>query len=80
MHDGCTGPAADGIMVLQKVRMMGFSAMPMPVALDIPCAGCGETFTMTHFESACPACGMVHAVTPCSAGDPSKIRGVGVGA
>lgn len=79
MHDGCTGPAADGLAVLNKVRTMGFAQQPLPLALQIPCAHCGGVFTMDRFETACPACGMVHAVTPCSAGDPARIRAAGIG-
>jgi len=79
MHDGCTGAGSDAAATLQKVRMMGFSSMPLPVAVDIPCTNCDHTFSMASFETACPECGMVYAVTPCSAGDPSKIKPAGVG-
>jgi len=65
--------------VVNKVRMMGFAKMPMPAPLELPCAGCGVNFTMTHFEGVCPECGMVHGVTPCSADDPAKVRGAGIG-
>ena len=78
MHDGCTGPMGDGAQVVAKVRSMGFAAMPLPAPLEIPCGGCGETFAMTNFETACPHCRMVHAVTPCSAHDPAKVRAAGV--
>jgi hypothetical protein len=80
MHDGCTGPAADGARVVNKVRMMGFAAQPLPLPLELPCHGCGETLVMATFESACGACGMVHAVTPCSADNPANVRAAGVGA
>ena len=79
MHDGCTGPSADGKMIVNKVRMMGFSKMPLPAALEIPCSNCGEKFMMDKFETSCPGCDMVHAVTPCSADDPSKIKAGGIG-
>lgn len=78
MHDGCTGAGSDGAQMLQKVRMMGFSAMPLPVAVPIACGGCGAVFTMARFEDACGECGMIHAVTPCSAHDPAAIRPTGV--
>ena len=64
--------------MLQKVRMMGFSGMPLPVAAPIACGGCGATFTMTHFETPCDGCGMIHAVTPCSVHDPAAIRPTGI--
>jgi len=79
MHDGCTGPAADGVLVLTKVRQMGFANMPLPAPLDISCAHCGAAFAMVTFESACPECGMIHAVTPCSATDPGRVRAAGIG-
>lgn len=78
MHDGCSGVGQDGAMILQKVRMMGFSEAPMPVAVEIPCGDCGATFSMTKFATPCPGCGMIHAVTPCHAHDPSSIRATGV--
>lgn len=79
MHDGCTGPTGDGKMVVNKVRMMGFNKQPLPMQLKLDCRGCGVEFTMTHFETSCPECDMVHGVTPCSAGDPTKIKAAGVG-
>lgn len=79
MHDGCTGPAADGPLVLGKVRMMGFAAQPLPFPLELSCRGCGEAMNMATFEFACPACGMIHAVTPCSASDPANVKAAGIG-
>jgi len=77
MHDGCSGAGHDGATMLQKVRMMGFSGMPLPVAIPIACGECGESFSMTHFETACGHCGIIHAVTPCSASDPMRILSTG---
>lgn len=79
MHDGCTGPSADGKMVVNKVRMMGFNKQPLPFPMNLPCGGCEQDFTMTHFETSCPGCGMVHAVTPCSADNPDKVKAAGIG-
>ena len=73
MHDGCTGAGNTGDDVLQKVRQMGFSRMPMPVPLRIGCGICGGSFEMARFEDACDKCGAVHAVTPCHAGDPEAV-------
>ena len=40
MHDGCSGSFNDGIEVVEKLRMMGFSSQPMPVpALPAGAAG-----------------------------------------
>nr|MEE4269309.1 hypothetical protein [Candidatus Krumholzibacteria bacterium] len=79
MHDGCTGPTGDGQMVVNKVRLMGFHRQPLPLTLEIPCRNCGKTFAMTHFETACPECDMVHGVTPCSAGNPDAVKAAGIG-
>ncbi len=79
MHDGCTGPSSDGQMVVNKVRMMGFTKQPLPLQLQVSCHGCKVEFTMTHFETACPECAMVHGVTPCSAGDPNNVVAAGIG-
>ncbi len=77
MHDGCSGRFDSGMEVLQKVRIMGFSMqyLPMPLALD--CKECGQAFTMETFESKCPHCGMIHAVTPCHAFDAENIMAAG---
>ena len=79
MHDGCTGPSTDGKAVADKVRMMGFNRMPLPAPLPLTCANCNNAFSMTHFESACPECDMVYAVTPCHAADPGSVKAAGIG-
>lgn len=80
MHDGCLGKFDDGMAVLRKVRMMGFSEGAMPMPLMITCANeeCTKEFEMITFEAKCPHCGMVHAVTPCHAFDPSQVAGAGI--
>lgn len=81
MHDGCLGTFGDGLEVLNKVRMMGFSEGPLPMPLAITCANaaCEQSFEMVTFESECPHCGMIHAVTPCHAFDPTNVAGAGIG-
>ncbi len=78
MHDGCGGVRDDGRAMVDKLRMMGFRDMPLPVAASIDCE-CGESFMMARFEDRCPHCDMVYGVTPCHAGDPTAIRPAGVG-
>ena len=78
MHDGCAGPSADGKAMADKVRMMGFAAMPMPAPLQITCSNCGGDFEMIRFEASCPDCQMTYAVTPCSADDPAKVKPAGI--
>lgn len=79
MHDGCAGPGIDGQQVVQKIRLMGFNQQMLPAPLNLECKGCNKEFTMTHFETACPECGMVHGVTPCSADNPANVKAAGVG-
>ncbi len=79
MHDECTGPGSDGMMMVNKVRMMGFKMMPMPAPLQINCSNCPTEFTMVCFEGACPDCHMVYAVTPCSAHDSANVKPAGIG-
>ena len=81
MHDGCMGSFESGLQVLEKVRMMGFAEGALPMPMDVVCANqaCGKTFEMETFEAVCPECGMVHAVTPCHAFDPSNVSGAGIG-
>lgn len=78
MHDGCTGPVADGKLVVNKVRMMGFANQPLPQPLLITCSSCGQEFPMRTFEAACPGCRMVFGVTPCSATDPAKVKAAAI--
>ena len=61
MHDGCSGKFDDGMQVLAKLRMIGFS----------------KQTTMTTFEYECPHCGMIYAVTPCRAFDVENILTAG---
>lgn len=77
MHDGCTGSLGDGLQVLQKVRMMGFSNRAMPAVAKFDCHDCSETIEMSTLEHQCPSCGMVYAVTPCSASSVENIKAAG---
>lgn len=77
MHDGCSGKFENGMQVLQKVRMMGFSTGYLPMPMTISCSDCGKDVEMVTFESVCPHCGMVYAVTPCHAFDPDNIMPAG---
>ena len=77
MHDGCSGSFNDGIEVVEKLRMMGFSSQPMPVPAVFTCKECNTEIVMDTFEYECPHCGMVYAVTPCHAFDVANILSVG---
>lgn len=45
MHDGCSGKFDDGMQVLAKLRMMGFSKQEMPFPMTFTCKECGEEIT-----------------------------------
>ena len=77
MHDGCTGASGDGLQMLQKIRMKGFSNKAMPAVTKFTCSSCENEVEMTTLEFKCPTCDMVYAVTPCSAMDPTRIRPAG---
>lgn len=79
MHQGCDGSFGGGTQVVDKLRMMGFSAMALPGAVRLVCEGCGGVFAMQTLECSCPSCGMVYGVTPCHAHDPRSIQAAGVG-
>jgi hypothetical protein len=79
MHDGCAGQFENGRQVVDKVRMMGFAAQPMPMPLQVHCVACHVTFEMAHFEDRCPECDMVYGVTPCHAFDPASVMAAGIG-
>ncbi len=51
--------------VLDKVREKGFSNDVMDYSYTLECE-CGSTVEMTTFETACPNCGGIFVVTPCS--------------
>jgi len=76
MHDGCGGNMTDGMAILQKIRSMGFNKNKMPMVHKFECESCHETVEMSTLEHAC-GCGMVYAVTPCSAMDTNKIKAAG---
>ncbi len=77
MHDGCSGSFEDGKQVVDKVRMMGFAEQFMPVPIEIKCHMCEKDFEMETFESKCPHCGCIHAVTPCHAFDAASVQSAG---
>ncbi len=79
MHDGCSGDFGNGKQVADKVRMMGFDGMRIPVPFEISCTNCRGTFEMETMVSACPACGMVYAVTPCHANSAGHAMPAGIG-
>ncbi|OQY24887.1 MAG: hypothetical protein B6I37_02530 [Desulfobacteraceae bacterium 4572_35.2] len=78
MHDGCAGNFTSGLDILNKIRSMGFNTQPMPAVVSMTCEQCQTPFIMETFEGKCSDCGMVYAVTPCHAGDPSSIRAAGI--
>ncbi|MCD6525870.1 MAG: hypothetical protein J7K75_02620 [Desulfuromonas sp.] len=78
MHDGCAGNFNSGLDILNKIRTMNFNNQPMPAVMTIRCENCDGRFQMENFEGQCPDCGMVYAVTPCHAGDPSAVRAAGI--
>lgn len=77
MHEGCTGSSKNGLEVLQKVRMRGFSTKAMPQVMSFDCHECEANVQMSTFEYECPSCGLIYAVTPCSASDVSRIQAAG---
>ena len=79
MHDGCSGSFGNGRQVVDKVRMMGFADQPMAAPLFVNCRNCNAEFEMETYETKCPACDAVHAVTPCHAFDPDSVVSAGVG-
>jgi hypothetical protein len=77
MHDGCKGSFSSGEDIVRKLRAMGFSAQSVPSALHITCEGCNTQFALQTFESSCPECGLIYAVTPCHAHDPGAVMCAG---
>ncbi len=77
-HEGCSGSFSNGKAMADKVRQMGFNDQWMPMPFDLVCENCGNTFMMEKFESHCPTCNMVYAVTPCHAFDSQYIQAAGI--
>lgn len=77
MHDGCSGSFQSGEEILLKVRNMGFAEQPMPMALTLHCVECESDFEMETYESVCPSCQMIYAVTPCHAFDVDNVMAAG---
>lgn len=77
-HEGCSGSFSNGKMMADKVRQMGFNDQWMPMPFELECENCHTTFLMERFESHCPQCDMVYAVTPCHAFDPVHIMPAGI--
>jgi hypothetical protein len=78
MHDGCAGSFVNGMQVVDKIRMMGFAKMDMPMSMTIHCGNCGQDFLMEQYEAHCPGCEMVYGVTPCHAFDPANVMAAGI--
>jgi len=57
MHQGCDGSFGGGAGVVDKLRMMGYSGMAMPVETRLVCEGCGTSFQMKTMEDRCPQMG-----------------------
>ena len=78
MHDGCAGHFGNGKQIADKVRMMGYAQMAIPVPLDLVCENCDGAFSMDTMVAKCPACNMVYAVTPCHANDAGQVMAAGI--
>jgi len=78
MHDECSGNLESGKQIVDKIRMMGFNKMSLPVAFEPNCKNCGYLFQIKMMDAVCPSCGMVYGVTPCHAHNVDFVRAAGV--
>ena len=78
MHEGCDRQFENGRQIADKVRRMGFDAMPVPVPLALRCLHCGTAFSMQTMLTRCPKCRMVYAVTPCHAHSVRHVMPAGI--
>lgn len=76
----CGGAFDTGREILAKIRLMGFAEKPVDLPLTVFCGECNRAFPMVTFETACPHCGMVYAVTPCQAFSSENVKPAGLGA
>ena len=65
------------IIVVEKLRMMGFNEQLMPIPAQFICEECNNEITMDTFEYKCPHCRTIYAVTPCHAFDVENIMCAG---
>lgn len=75
------GPFANGRDLVEFVLnahggSVAVSAVPNGGLASV-CQGCGASFVLETFVTACPACGGVHAVSPPRANDPAAIQFAG---
>ncbi len=78
MHDECSGNLESGKQIVDKIRMMGFNKMSLPVAFELNCKNCSYLFQMKMMEAVCPSCNMVYGVTPCHAHSVEFVKAAGV--
>lgn len=77
MAESCGCNFTKDTLMVDKVRVKGFSKDPLPKALSIDCE-CGEQFEMSYHEDKCPKCGMVYGVTPCSSDSVENVQAAGI--
>lgn len=77
MSESCGCNFTKDTLMVDKVRVKGFSKDLLPNAFAIDCE-CGHTFEMKFHEDQCPNCDMVYGVTPCSNESVSNVQAAGV--
>ncbi len=77
MSETCNCNFTKDTLMVDKVRVKGFSQTPLPIAFDIECE-CGTKFKMINHEGRCPNCEMVYGVTPCLAEEISNVQAAGI--
>ncbi len=73
----CSCGTATGKETVNKVRAKGISNALLPIPHQLNCE-CGEVFLMRTYETKCPSCNMVYAVTPCSADKVENVKAADV--
>jgi len=77
MSNDCGCNFTKDTLMVDKVRVKGFSKDRLPSSFTISCE-CGEDFEMKYHEDQCPNCKMVYGVTPCSNDSVENVQAAGV--
>ena len=77
MSESCDCNFTKDTLMVDKVRLKGFSKDLLPKEFKIDCE-CGTSFEMKYHEDKCPSCNMVYGVTPCSNESIELVQAAGV--
>jgi len=76
MAANCKIAQAQGAVILEKLKAMGFAEQPLDEPIATHCQDCGYAFKQQTCAFYCPACGLGHVLTPCACRHAEAIQAV----